>query len=126
MSVSHTEQPRVEQAHAMLPHHGAGAGQAIEDAYILSGILASPTTTCATIGRALRAYDAVRRPRAELVLQRSREAGRMYESDEGMYGQDFRKRGEAIAASWGWLWEGGPEEDLERALALTVDGSSVI
>ncbi|VDC01624.1 unnamed protein product [Peniophora sp. CBMAI 1063] len=112
-----------DAAHAMLPHHGAGAGQAIEDAYIIYGIFASPSTTRATLRQALQAYDAVRRPRAEVVVRRSREAGRMYESDEGVYGEDYRKRGEAIAASWGWLWDGGPEEDLERALALS--GSDV-
>lgn len=104
----------------MLPHHGAGAGQAIEDAYILSGILSAPSITRTTLVQALRAYDTVRRPRAEVVLRRSREAGRMYESDEEVYGEDYERRGKAIAESWGWLWEGGPEEDLERALQLAV------
>ena len=47
----------------------------------------------------------------------------MYESDDGLYGEDYQKRGEAIATSWNWLWDGGPEEDLERALALS--GSDV-
>ena len=109
----------------MLPHHGAGAGQAIEDAYILSGILSSPSTTRATLKQALRAYDAVRRPRAEVVVRRSREAGRMYESDEGLYGEDYQKRGDAIVNSWGWLWEGGPEEDLERALTVAFEKDEV-
>lgn len=110
----------------MLPHHGAGAGQAIEDAYVLSGILSSPSTTRATLNQALHAYDAVRRPRAEVVLQRSREAGKMYESAEDLYGQDYEMRGEAIARSWGWLWEGGPQEDLEHAIALSTMPADVV
>ena len=33
------------QAHGMLPHLGAGAGQGIEDAYALCRLLSHPTTT---------------------------------------------------------------------------------
>lgn len=33
-----------EQAHAMLPHLGAGAGQGIEDAEVLSRLLSHPQT----------------------------------------------------------------------------------
>ena len=33
------------QAHGMLPHLGAGAGQGIEDVYVLCRLLSHPTTT---------------------------------------------------------------------------------
>ena len=33
------------QAHAMTPHVGAGAGQGIEDVYLLSQLLSHPQTT---------------------------------------------------------------------------------
>lgn len=33
----------------MLPHLGAGAGQGIEDAYLLSELLAHPQTTAANV-----------------------------------------------------------------------------
>lgn len=33
------------QAHGMTPHLGAGAGQGIEDAYLLSQLLSHPQTT---------------------------------------------------------------------------------
>ena len=33
------------QAHAMLPHLGAGAGQGIEDAYLLGKLLGDARTT---------------------------------------------------------------------------------
>ena len=32
------------QAHAMLPHLGAGAGQGVEDAYVLARLLSHPET----------------------------------------------------------------------------------
>ena len=35
----------MDQAHAMFPHLGAGAGQGIEDAYMLARLLANPQTT---------------------------------------------------------------------------------
>lgn len=44
--------PRVDivlQAHGMLPHLGAGAGQGIEDAYLLGKLLGHPQTTLANI-----------------------------------------------------------------------------
>jgi salicylate hydroxylase len=101
-----------DAAHSMTPHQGAGAGQAIEDAYVLGEILAEiygkfssesssgsdssplsqtgqerssyPETnqhntqhdppSAQTITAALRAYSAIRQPRAQKVLETSHEA----------------------------------------------------
>jgi salicylate hydroxylase len=46
-AVSLTETPPpdfLSQAHAMLPYLGAGAGQGIEDAYVLASLLGHPQT----------------------------------------------------------------------------------
>ncbi|KAI0332657.1 salicylate hydroxylase [Cubamyces sp. BRFM 1775] len=67
-----------DAAHAMMPYQGAGAGQAIEDAYVLSNVLADPRTTRSTLDRAMHAYDAVRRPFALRVQEASRENGLLY------------------------------------------------
>ncbi len=53
----------------MLPHQGAGAGQAFEDGYLLSLILAHPSVTLANLPEALKLYDEVRRPFSQGVLQ---------------------------------------------------------
>ncbi|KAK0507039.1 hypothetical protein JMJ35_010497 [Cladonia borealis] len=50
-----------DAAHAMPPYAGSGAGQAIEDALILSHAL-SLTTHPSQLHTALKAYDSVRRP----------------------------------------------------------------
>jgi hypothetical protein len=63
------------QAHASLPHNGAGAGQAIEDAFVLGELLRLPECTRATLPQFLLAYEAVRRPRASRQQVHSRESG---------------------------------------------------
>jgi salicylate hydroxylase len=63
------------QAHASLPHNGAGAGQAIEDAYVLGQLLGSDGCTKETLPSFLQAYEDVRRPRASKQQVHSRESG---------------------------------------------------
>ncbi|EIN11914.1 FAD/NAD(P)-binding domain-containing protein [Punctularia strigosozonata HHB-11173 SS5] len=67
-----------DAAHAMLPHQGAGAGQAIDDAYLLASILGNRSTTISTLPAALQAYQTIRLPMANHVLEQSRVSGMMY------------------------------------------------
>ncbi len=53
-----------DAAHAMLPHQGAGAGQGLEDAWLLARLLADPQVMDSQPQAVLEAYDAIRRPRA--------------------------------------------------------------
>ncbi|OCH91533.1 FAD/NAD(P)-binding domain-containing protein [Obba rivulosa] len=64
-----------DAAHAMTPFQGAGAGQAIEDAYILASMLAHPMVTLETLPLALQVYDEIRRPFAQDIQKKSRESG---------------------------------------------------
>ncbi|KAI0135946.1 mannitol 1-phosphate dehydrogenase [Hypoxylon sp. NC0597] len=64
-------------AHACTPHQAAGAGQGLEDAAVLSHLLALVRTPD-EIEAAFQAYDAVRRPRAQKVVVTSYEAGLLY------------------------------------------------
>ena len=41
----------------MLPHQGAGAGQAFEDGFILAIVLAHPADTLENLPEALKIYD---------------------------------------------------------------------
>ncbi|KAJ5365693.1 hypothetical protein N7517_008579 [Penicillium concentricum] len=70
-----------DAAHAMCPHQGAGAGQALEDGYILGRVLQehfrSQRTT--SIEKCLRLYHSIRYPRSERVQMTSRQAGDLYE-----------------------------------------------
>ncbi|KII86085.1 hypothetical protein PLICRDRAFT_309879 [Plicaturopsis crispa FD-325 SS-3] len=60
-----------DAAHAMTPNQGSGAGQAVEDAYILATVLCNSLTSVDTIPEALAVYDAVRRPFAQDIAERS-------------------------------------------------------
>ncbi|MFF5809285.1 FAD-dependent monooxygenase [Streptomyces sp. NPDC012746] len=62
-----------DAAHAMTPHLGQGACQALEDAVTLAAALA----TAPSIEAALARYDAERRPRGQAVARAARQAGRM-------------------------------------------------
>ncbi|MFJ6581092.1 FAD-dependent monooxygenase [Streptomyces sp. NPDC091368] len=62
-----------DAAHAMTPHLGQGACQALEDAVTLAAALRAEST----VGAALARYDAERRPRSQAVARAARQAGRM-------------------------------------------------
>ncbi|RMY89637.1 hypothetical protein D0862_10167 [Hortaea werneckii] len=66
-----------DAAHAMTPHQGAGAGQAMEDAFVMAEVLERVDRehpTSQQIAAAFAAYEAVRRPRAEKFLETSQAA----------------------------------------------------
>ena len=62
-----------DAAHAATPNLGQGAAQAIEDAWVLADRLAS----VAAVEEALRAYEAIRQPKANFVVRRSWSVGRV-------------------------------------------------
>ncbi|MGW0422810.1 FAD-dependent monooxygenase [Streptomyces sp. NPDC003015] len=71
-----------DAAHPMLPHHGQGVGQAVEDAVVLAHFLGTPHTAHSDaagrrerIAEALHRYEAVRRPHTTRVQLGSREGG---------------------------------------------------
>ncbi|KAI1803548.1 FAD/NAD(P)-binding domain-containing protein [Daldinia bambusicola] len=70
-----------DAAHATCPHAGNGAAQAIEDAAVLTGIFVEVKSKD-DIGAALIAFDQVRRPRSQKIVDITREFGKMYSFDE--------------------------------------------
>ncbi|OCH86432.1 FAD/NAD(P)-binding domain-containing protein [Obba rivulosa] len=100
-----------DAVHAMTTHFGAGAGQAIEDAYILGRMLAHPCATLELVPNILHIYQSIRLPFANEVVRLAREAGLMYEFNapghyDGREVPDERARleelGKAISQQWGW------------------------
>ncbi|KAH9916545.1 uncharacterized protein B0H18DRAFT_65098 [Fomitopsis serialis] len=63
----------------MTPHQASGAGQAIEDGFVLASLLADPRATRETLPHVLQAYDAIRRPFSQDIVQRSRTSGMLYD-----------------------------------------------
>ncbi|KAH9884748.1 hypothetical protein F4778DRAFT_552833 [Xylariomycetidae sp. FL2044] len=70
-----------DAAHATLPHSGNGAAQAIEDVAILTGIFRH-ISSGDEIAAALGAFDRIRRPRSQKVVDLTRLMGRLQSLDE--------------------------------------------
>lgn len=64
-----------DAAHAMTPWQGSGASTSIEDALILETLLGKVSHP-AQISAAFKAYDEVRRPRTQRIVESSREVGK--------------------------------------------------
>ncbi|ESZ99586.1 hypothetical protein SBOR_0031 [Sclerotinia borealis F-4128] len=116
-----------DAAHASTPHQGAGAGQAIEDAYVLSNLLADCTDT-RQIESAFKAYDEIRRPRSQKVVTTSREAAELYEFENeemmgaGDEGVDMEGMKEKLRERCKWIWNEDLKEQLERARGVMRGG----
>ncbi|KAK7024836.1 salicylate hydroxylase [Favolaschia claudopus] len=116
-----------DAAHAMTPHQGSGAGQAIEDAYILATVLGHRTTSRETVPRALRVFDEIRRPLATGVVEASRMNGRFFSLEEdGGIGFDqytgpqlwekLQKLHSAVVQNWEWTWTTSVDGSIQEAL----------
>jgi salicylate hydroxylase len=112
----------------METHIGAGAGQALEDAYILGRTLAHPNCTKDTIVEALKIYEGIRLPFANTIAQKTRLVGLLYEFNvEGHYDGSYPVHGadsdaiqtvkRAIHEQWEWkeASERVPDDDWFNA-----------
>ena len=102
-----------DAAHAMLPHLGQGANQAIEDGVALAVLLEN--CDAAEIPAMLKRYEQLRRVRTDLVQAEARQNGLRYDSRYASLEQrdheiknaaEFRK----------WLYD----SDLEKAIAAAL------
>ncbi|KAF8452743.1 salicylate hydroxylase [Boletus edulis BED1] len=91
-----------DAAHAMMPFQGSGAGQSIEDAYLLATVLGHPSTKLETIPRALAVYDKLRRPFSSDVALRAKTNGQM--SVWQARDIPLAKLGEIMTKNWEWAW----------------------
>jgi len=104
-----------DAAHASTPHMGAGAGMAIEDAYILSNLLGD-ISDAKEIDNAFRAYDLTRRPRSQRLVEGSSQQGRLYDLE--LVGDDPVQVRKELATRTSWVWEHDLTKDLAEAKRL--------
>ncbi|KAF7770266.1 hypothetical protein Agabi119p4_6240 [Agaricus bisporus var. burnettii] len=119
-----------DAAHAMHPTQGSGAGQSIEDAYVLATVLGHPSTdgSCASIQRALKIFDIVRRPRALDVSEGSRLNGQYFGLKykgvdfSSLQGEILQNKlvelMETVKRNWAWTWSTSPDDAYEEAIQL--------
>lgn len=114
-----------DSAHASLPFQAAGAAQGLEDALVLSNVLAELAKLperCASqlpaIQAGVTAYDSVRRPRAQKQLEQAAEVGRMifFQHEEaGADMEDILPR--LQRGRFNWLWFHDMNEDVQEVLS---------
>jgi salicylate hydroxylase len=103
-----------DAAHAMLPHLGQGANQAIEDGFALAVLLEGRSAD--EIPQLLKQHEALRRPRTDVVQAEARRNGLRYDSRLGTVEQ--RDREIASSADFRkWLYDYDVEEAALAARA---------
>ncbi|KAG2031056.1 FAD/NAD(P)-binding domain-containing protein [Suillus americanus] len=88
-----------DAAHAMSPFQGSGAGQSIEDAYLLMTVLGHKSTTLEMVPRAFAIYDRLRRPFSSEVARRSMRSGQLCTFQEDV---PLHELGDTITKNWEW------------------------
>jgi salicylate hydroxylase len=90
-----------DAAHAMLPHHGQGANQSLEDAVVLADILGRADAD--GVVPALRAYEQARRPRTRLLQSGSRKNAGCFQLPDGPEAQARNVRLESLPDDLAWI-----------------------
>ncbi|KAJ4393857.1 hypothetical protein N0V93_003072 [Gnomoniopsis smithogilvyi] len=103
-----------DAAHAMTPYQAAGAGQGLEDAVVLSHILAMVKQSD-ELDAAFQVYSNKRISRAKRAIDTSEEAGAMYMFSDAELGDDMVKIVENANGRLHWLWQHNLSEDLKDA-----------
>lgn len=106
-----------DSAHATTPHQASGAGQCIEDALVLSHILAR-VRDAKHLPMAFQAYDVIRRPRAQKVAKTSQEAGQLYSFTHPEVGDNMEKIVQNFRQRLLWIWEHDLENDMRKGAQL--------
>lgn len=104
-----------DAAHGGCPHHGAMAGQAVEDALFVSTLLGNPSVTRENVYQALQVIDEIRLPRANKVMQDSLALGDKYELASDEFGEDIEKLAQWLVHAWDWIWDYDHDEEWRRA-----------
>lgn len=105
-----------DSAHAMLPHQGQGANQAIEDAIALSHLLLAEARPDDYAG-AFRRYEALRMPRTRRVQRYSRFAAKYLHVPDGPVAERRNAGLQTLADDIAWIHD----YDVEEATGAASD-----
>ena len=106
-----------DAAHASTPFQGQGAGQAIEDAFVLESLFAN-VESVDQIPLAFAAYDRIRRPRSQKVTLTSREAGELVALRLPSVLDDPEKLKKDIEWRMDWMWHRDVALEKDQALEI--------
>jgi len=106
-----------DAAHASLPFAGNGAAQALEDAAVLDHLFGR-VKQASRIEAALAAYDTVRRPRSQSVVNLARAFGRVYAYAEGDMHENPQKIRDFFAGAAVFTNEADLKKQNDEAMEL--------
>lgn len=112
-----------DACHATTPHQGAGAGQAVEDGYILAKALANwldGDKKNGSLKQWMELYQRIRLPRAQKVVVTSRQAAELYEFEQPdtlklPYDEAMPIVAERLHTRMNWIWKEDLDEIYEKA-----------
>jgi len=67
---------------------------------------------------AYRAYDAVRRPRSQKVVETSRDAVAIYEFEDEKLGTNLNEIKRTLEMRYNWIWDEDLPQQLRKALEI--------
>jgi salicylate hydroxylase len=91
-----------DAAHAMTPWQGSGAATAFEDAMVMQELFRHVHSP-AEMAAAFNAYDQVRRPRCQRIVDSGRETGMILCGQNAEAGLDSEKLGQLLATKWDFI-----------------------
>ncbi|TKA22146.1 hypothetical protein B0A50_08203 [Salinomyces thailandicus] len=112
-----------DAAHAMTPHQGSGAGQAIEDAYVMAEVLRcvdAHKSVSEQVQAAFTGYESIRKPRSEKVLQTSHEAMSWWTGlyEEPLTDERLQKLVKEAEQRFHWIWHDDVAAQAELAVGI--------
>ncbi len=103
-----------DAAHASTPFQGQGAGQAIEDAFVLASLLGQ-VEKAEEAAFAFIAYDRIRRPRSQKVCKTSREMGEIVALRLPGIKDHMTEFKEEIEWRMDWMWHRDVDGERKEA-----------
>lgn len=104
-----------DAAHAITPFAGNGASQAFEDSLTMLELL-KEVKDVSQIPKAFQAFDAIRRPRSQKVVELSRMFGSLYAFMEEGVGDDLNEIRKRMAESGALMSDADLQEQNQEAL----------
>ena len=114
-----------DACHPTLPHMAQGAAQAIEDGAVLGVVLAPARlgdASSATINKALKLYEKLRKPRAEALVELAAESGRNMHLGAGKAKEERDKAFAALKLGGGKV----PDKWADAEVQAVVYGTDVV
>lgn len=106
-----------DAAHATTPWQASGGGMSVEDSFILSSLLGHAKMTAEAV-KALKAYDAVRRPRTQRIVESSRGTGEMMTGRGSETKMALDQVREKLVHRWDFIFDIDLEKHRDEAIVI--------